>query len=183
MTPLEEQKKLFRERARQIRESIPNKRRQEASDRATEVLQVKLNPFHHILSFASFGSEINTWPINRSLAEKGKLLLPTLVNNEIWVYHVTDIPAQTSRSPHGIMEPLPDICEKADLQKIDFILVPAFAFDTQNHRIGYGKGHYDRFLKKISRPPTYGLGFKEQLFQEGIPASSHDVPLKDLLLF
>lgn len=32
-------------------------------------------------------------------------------------------------------------------QLIDMILVPLLAFDKKGHRVGYGKGYYDRFLK------------------------------------
>jgi 5-formyltetrahydrofolate cyclo-ligase len=30
---------------------------------------------------------------------------------------------------------------------IDMVIVPLLAVDQQGHRIGYGKGYYDRFLK------------------------------------
>lgn len=31
-------------------------------------------------------------------------------------------------------------------EKIDVVLVPLIVFDTRGHRVGYGKGFYDRFL-------------------------------------
>ena len=31
----------------------------------------------------------------------------------------------------------------------DLIMVPLVAFDNQLNRIGYGKGYYDRILKKL----------------------------------
>jgi len=33
----------------------------------------------------------------------------------------------------------------------DLIMVPLVAFDNRLNRIGYGKGYYDRSLKKISK--------------------------------
>lgn len=45
----------------------------------------------------------------------------------------------------GIPEPEEGIL--TDPKTIDMILVPLLAFDKQGHRVGYGKGYYDRFLK------------------------------------
>jgi 5-formyltetrahydrofolate cyclo-ligase len=44
-----------------------------------------------------------------------------------------------------IHEPSHD--EKFDTEKIDAVLVPLLCFDVKGHRVGYGKGFYDRFLK------------------------------------
>ncbi len=40
---------------------------------------------------------------------------------------------------------------------IDLVLVPMLAFDESGNRVGYGKGHYDRFLAKC-RPDTQKIG-------------------------
>jgi 5-formyltetrahydrofolate cyclo-ligase len=34
--------------------------------------------------------------------------------------------------------------------KIDVVFVPLLCFDTKGHRVGYGGGYYDRFLKKCN---------------------------------
>ena len=47
----------------------------------------------------------------------------------------------------GILEPK---SSKADIIP-DLILVPLVAFDKYLNRIGYGKGYYDRYLKKIKK--------------------------------
>lgn len=44
----------------------------------------------------------------------------------------------------GISEPAHD--EFIDDELIDMVLVPGVCFDRRGHRIGYGKGFYDRFL-------------------------------------
>ena len=44
----------------------------------------------------------------------------------------------------GIREPSHD--EFVDTADIDMVLVPLICFDEAGHRVGYGKGYYDKFL-------------------------------------
>ena len=46
----------------------------------------------------------------------------------------------------GIPEPINGFGLK--LEDIDIVLVPLLAFTKEGHRLGYGKGFYDRFLSK-----------------------------------
>jgi 5-formyltetrahydrofolate cyclo-ligase len=55
----------------------------------------------------------------------------------------------------GIREPLGN--EKADPQEFDLVLVPLLCFDESGHRVGYGKGFYDRFLASC-RPDCLKVG-------------------------
>ena len=43
------------------------------------------------------------------------------------------------------------------LKSIDMVLVPGLCFDGDGHRVGYGKGFYDRFLKTC-RPDCIKIG-------------------------
>lgn len=45
-----------------------------------------------------------------------------------------------------ISEPSHD--ELVEPREIDIVLVPLLCFDRQGHRVGYGKGFYDRFLRQ-----------------------------------
>lgn len=42
-------------------------------------------------------------------------------------------------------------------REIDIVLVPGLVFDRNGHRVGYGKGFYDRFLAKC-RPDCLKIG-------------------------
>ena len=52
---------------------------------------------------------------------------------------------QLITSAWGIQEPKQGVLTPAE--KIDLVIVPLLAFDQNGHRVGYGKGYYDRFLK------------------------------------
>lgn len=51
---------------------------------------------------------------------------------------------QLTTNEWGIQEPKQGI--PTEPEKIDFVLVPLLAFDLQGHRVGYGKGYYDKLL-------------------------------------
>jgi 5-formyltetrahydrofolate cyclo-ligase len=62
----------------------------------------------------------------------------------------------------GIREPFDaELVETAD---IDMVLAPGLAFDLSGHRVGYGKGFYDRFLKTCRNDCVkIGLSYFEPL--------------------
>jgi len=53
---------------------------------------------------------------------------------------------ELGRNVWDIDEPTHD--EFVDTEKIDMVLVPGLCFDAHGHRVGYGKGFYDRLLRK-----------------------------------
>jgi 5-formyltetrahydrofolate cyclo-ligase len=72
----------------------------------------------------------------------------------------------------GVREPGPDAPQcfpKA-------LLVPIAAFDRRGHRVGYGKGHFDRSIAELTRHHpvlTIGLAYGIQEI-ERVPAEAHD---------
>ena len=72
----------------------------------------------------------------------------------------------------GIMEPRADcrICEPEE----GLLLMPGVAFDEQGHRVGYGGGHYDRYLEKHPHLIHIALACEFQIFPE-VPSEKHDI--------
>ncbi len=65
---------------------------------------------------------------------------------------------ETEVNKWGIPEPRSG--SKVAVEKVDMVLVPLLAFDRQGHRVGYGKGYYDRFLRNCrSNTQRIGLSF------------------------
>lgn len=153
-------KKELRLFYRKRRRELSQERRKEASFALLELIE-DIAPFSKVLSFKSFQEEINTALLNDNLKSQGRLYLPEIEDDEMFFSQgrnrVTDFSST-------------------------IIIVPGIAFDKDHFRLGYGKGHYDRFLTNLTFVPTIGIGFKEQ-FIEKLPRESHDVPLSKVRLF
>ena len=92
-----------------------------------------------------------------------------------WLESMSELSARTL----GILEPIREIRDDAnrrlDVGEIDLVLVPGLAFDRQGHRLGHGKGYYDRLLSRARSDTTrVGLAFEEQVC-EAVPWEPHDV--------
>jgi 5-formyltetrahydrofolate cyclo-ligase len=169
------------------RDAIALERRELATQTLITSLLPLLSPFKTILSFLSLPQEIDTSALNTLLVEQKKLLLPKINGNCLEVYQVNDLSKDLKVNSWHLKEPDPFMCRRVELKLIDCVLVPGLGFDAQQHRIGYGKGYYDRLLGQIaqnSRVPmqTIGLGFKEQFVEEGLFCEPHDVALGRVVL-
>ena len=80
---------------------------------------------------------------------------------------------------HGMLEPF-----KSKLNIPNIMLVPLLAFDKDKHRLGYGKGFYDRYLnkylKKFKNILTVGVAFSFQKHHK-LPTNNKDVKLDYIL--
>jgi 5-formyltetrahydrofolate cyclo-ligase len=60
------------------------------------------------------------------------------------------------------------------LSRVDLILLPAAAVDTQGTRLGWGKGFYDRALASGTfTAPTYAVVFDDEVLSS-LPRQAHD---------
>ncbi len=59
------------------------------------------------------------------------------------------------KNEYNIPEPLNGL--EVTTSKIDVVFVPLLAFDKSGHRVGYGKGFYDKFLTEC-KPETIKIG-------------------------
>lgn len=82
---------------------------------------------------------------------------------------------QLQKNAWGIAEPKQGV--PTDPDKIDMVLVPLLAFDKRGHRVGYGKGYYDKFLATC-KPSCQKIGLSlSEPVDEIEDANSLDVPL------
>lgn len=86
--------------------------------------------------------------------------------------------SEIKKNSWGIPEPTGK--KEADLSNIDLVIVPMLSGDFKKNRLGYGKGYYDRFLKKIEAVKI-GILFDIQFYEGTLPVNRYDVAL-DILI-
>ena len=121
--------------------------------------------------YVSTGGEASTRMILDNLFREGRAVaLPRVEEHELRLHRVTSW-TQLVPGKFGILEPLPET-PPVGLDEPDLILAPGVAFDRRGHRIGYGKGFYDRLLAQ-SRIPVLALAYGFQLVPH-VPDEEHD---------
>lgn len=123
-----------------------------------------------IMTYISYNGEVDTHNlIEKMLLDEKSLYAPKCISKTEMETHAFKSFLDLSVGAYGILEPLGDISEDFDL-----IIVPGVAFSESLHRIGYGAGYYDRFLKG-KKAVTVGLFYEIQKCE--FIADSCDYPL------
>jgi len=131
-----------------------------------------------ILFFAPLPDEPDLWPLlNEMLAGKKMIALPCFdEDNEAYLARrVKDIHVEIMSGKFGIREAA-STCVAIPLDGLDLVLVPGVAFDAQGHRLGRGKGFYDRLLKDFAGTKI-GIAFDEQIVG-AVPVENNDVKME-----
>ncbi|MBI2654796.1 5-formyltetrahydrofolate cyclo-ligase [Candidatus Woesearchaeota archaeon] len=124
--------------------------------------------------FVSFSSEVDTHDMIKESIGRKTVIIPKVVQNEIEPSVIIDLDSLIPSGKFGILEPIEIM--KIAYKNIDLVLVPGITFDKEGHRIGYGFGYYDKFLKKVPKAVKIGLCFDFQVVDK-VPREEHDVPV------
>lgn len=112
----------------------------------------------------------------RSVFPQIMISVPRINNNTSELEHYYyESPEQLETNTWGIPEPVKGV--PTPVEKIDVVLVPLLVFDRQKHRLGYGRGFYDRFLAGC-RPDCLKVGLSFFGMEEKID----DISEKDVAL-
>lgn len=169
-------KKHFRTEIKSIKKLYSNIELQKKSSIILNSLntlpEVKAAEF--ILSYWSLNDEVCTHKWNIEQHHSGKtILLPKVKDDDLEIHYFDGENKLVTTEPFGIKEPANNAF--SELSKIKIIIVPGIAFDKSFHRLGRGKGYYDRFLTKTNAIKI-GVCFNFQFF-ENIPYDNNDITM------
>lgn len=130
-----------------------------------------------ILLYHSLKDEVDTHMFIQKWSKKKNILLPVVVGEDLELRRYTS-PQDLAIGSYGILEPVGKPI--ASYTSIDLIIVPGVAFDHHGHRLGRGKGYYDRLLPQIPHAYKIGICFPYQLMEE-IPTEPFDICMDEIL--
>lgn len=137
--------------------------------------QESLMQFHLFFPIAKF-NEVNTFYLQQLLEQRGKTLYTSQVNREEDRLDTLLLPSEAAFFLDEWGIPVPQESLRVPTTKIQVVFVPLLAYDSSGHRLGFGKGFYDKFLSSLEQSVIkVGLSFFPA--EEAIPTEPHDVPL------
>jgi len=173
-------KQELRIKYKALRQGLPLEEVEEMSlNIANKLLELDIwnKTYYHLFLTLEEQKEPHTDFILQILAGKDKEVVVSKSDFEscrMINYLLTDN-TRLIKSKYGIPEPADGI--EVPANKIDVAFVPLLAFDTKGHRVGYGKGFYDRFLMECRADVVkIGLSFFEAE-EEDIEVNPTDIPL------
>jgi 5-formyltetrahydrofolate cyclo-ligase len=126
-----------------------------------------------VLFFYSIWSEPDTHEMIRRAFDLGKIVaLPKTYPKGIMIARKIAEFEELTPSGFGIPEP----AESAPVigpDELDFVVVPAVAFDREGYRLGHGAGYYDRYLS-CTRAFACGIA-REKMLVPCVPREKHDI--------
>ncbi|PLW75227.1 5-formyltetrahydrofolate cyclo-ligase [Cohaesibacter celericrescens] len=178
-TALKEHKATTRREMTRLRDELPIGERERQSTQACQQLLDRLAVAQGqvIGLFLPIKSEINASMLVEPLRERGaRLALPVPIGRTGMIFRAWERDAPLVDAGFGTVGP-----EKTAEELIpDCLIMPLLAFDARGDRLGYGAGHYDRYISERiiegRKPQLIGLAFSFQKLDK-VPVGSYDLPL------
>jgi 5-formyltetrahydrofolate cyclo-ligase len=153
-------KKILRTKYKALRSQLSETEMDEKSLAiANEILKLPIweKTYFHIFLPITEHKEVDTEFILHLLAGKDKEIVISKSDFEtrnMTHFLLTDN-TQIKKNEYNIPEPVDGL--EVPATKIDVVFVPLLTFDKKGHRVGYGKGFYDKFLSEC-KPETIKIG-------------------------
>ncbi len=167
-------KDAIRREALSRRDALDASWRQQASrEIARRALALpELNDVQPVGGYWPIRSEVDPRPLMKALLERGQSVALSQIRHPQLSWRLWRPGDILIKGGFGVREPGPDAPECFP----KLLLVPLAAFDRTCHRIGYGKGHFDRAIAALARlhpVVAIGLAYSIQEVAE-VPAEEHD---------
>ena len=192
----------LRQQIRQIKRQFTPQQLEELSLPIVARLKDRIKDAQTVVAYYPLPDEVDIRPLLDELVSVGKIVLLPKVTGDTTMELRRYTGRQNLREgAFGIMEPVEENhgdypCDSSVAKimgTVPVILVPGVAFDAAGHRLGRGRGYYDRFLNTVgtvllcqdsltqkNRPSVFGVCFDFQKVPE-VPTDEHDVPVDEVI--
>ena len=115
----------------------------------------RIKQAHVVMLYYALPDEVDTRHLVDALLAEGKtVILPKCVDDAHIEPRLYTGPNDLAEGIYNLLEPVGQ--PYTDVQRIEVIVVPGMSFDGEGHRLGRGRGYYDRFLEQL--PDVYKMG-------------------------
>jgi 5-formyltetrahydrofolate cyclo-ligase len=177
-------KRALRLRMRALRRALPAEQRAERSHALCARLLAlpSVQEATTVIGYRAMSNEADlTWLLEQCMSLGKTVAVPRVEDATTLSLRALSKDTVWQTNALGIVEPNADAARIDDaLHMPCVVLVPGLAFDRNGHRLGYGKGYYDRLLSRIPAAQTVGVGFAFQLI-DAVPHEAHDVALNGVV--
>ena len=174
-------KEALRQQIRLRKRQYSARQLAELSQSVIDRLKPRLAEARTVLAYYSLPDEVCTHQLLDDLLAAGKtVVLPRVIDAEHMELRRYTGPQDLQEGAFHIMEPVGE--PFTDFHLIDVALIPGVAFDPDGHRLGRGRGYYDRFLRTKETAPFVRIGvcFDFQKV-DAVPYDANDMPVDKVI--
>ena len=133
-----------------------------------------------VLLYYPLSDEVDVRPLIQAAYQAGhRVLLPVVVGQELEL-RFYEGEESLRAGAYNIMEPVGPLFPPEEYEQIQMAIVPGMAFSASGHRLGRGKGYYDRLLPQLPQAYKIGVCFPFQ-FLTDVPSEEHDVVMNEVV--
>jgi len=163
-----------------MRANIPETTRLDYSNSIAEQV-LKLDEIRNartIFIYISYATEVHTHDLIKALIDDGKALaVPKIVDSDFMKAESFSSWEDLVPGKLGILAPANS---KPCDGPFDVALTPGLGFTMSGHRMGFGRGYYDKWFAQNKANHKIALAFEAQLVDE-IPIDDTDVPMEKIV--
>ena len=133
-----------------------------------------------ILLYYPLTDEVDVRPLIHMAYQAGhRVLLPVVAGKELEL-RLYEGEESLRAGAYNIMEPVGSLFPQEEYDQIELAIIPGMAFDAMGHRLGRGKGYYDRLLPQLTAAYKIGVCYPFQFVSE-VPSEEHDVRMNEVI--
>jgi 5-formyltetrahydrofolate cyclo-ligase len=133
-----------------------------------------------MLLYYPLPDEVDVRPLIQMAYQAGhRVLLPVVVGDDLEL-RLYEGEESLRAGAYNIMESVGSLFRSEEYEQIQLAIVPGMAFDATGHRLGRGKGYYDRLLPQLTAAYKVGVCYPFQ-FVADVPSEDHDVTMNEVV--
>ncbi|HEX5689519.1 MAG TPA: 5-formyltetrahydrofolate cyclo-ligase [Roseiflexaceae bacterium] len=174
-------KATLRREAMQRRDALDDRSQRSAAICERIIGSAEYRAARAIHCFLPMRSEVDVRPLIADALAQGKgVVVPVVVPKALELSHAwLESLEDAALTPGAFGTANPRSLRPAAPGDWDLTIVPLLTFDRRGHRLGYGKGFYDRLLATL-HVPAIGVAFAAQEI-DALPDEPHDVALDGIV--